>query len=103
VKFDLIDSKLKEKHILTKKRNKQILNLNIQGAKPPTPSYTHAYQYTIKTNRYRQLLTSRYVLLVMPLGTLRNYLYCNFTLSLSITATIEHCKSNSSFLMFTIL
>jgi len=45
VKSDLINSKLRQRHSLTK-LNKQISNYNIHGAMLFTPSQTHAHQYT---------------------------------------------------------
>ena len=105
VKCDFINSKLRERHFLTKNvMNKYQITTSTRLSSLPLLKLMHTSTVlSIKPNRYRQLLTSRYVL---PLGILKTIsTVCNFTwtVSLSITGNIKkYCKSSSSFLKFTI-
>jgi len=89
VKCDFINSKLRERHFLTKNlmNNYQITTSTRLSSLPLLKLMHTSTVLSIKPNRYRQLLTSRYVL---PLGILKTIsTVCNFTVSLSIAGNIK--------------
>ena len=89
VKCDFINSKLRERHFLTKNlMNKYQITTSTRLSSLPLLKLMHTNTVlSMKPNRYRQLLTSRYVL---PLGILKTIsTVCNFTVSLSITGNIK--------------
>jgi len=89
VKCDFINSKLRERHFLTKNlMNKYQITTSTRLSSLPLLKLMHTSTVlSMKPNRYRQLLTSRYVL---PLGILKTIsTVCNFTVSLSITGNIK--------------
>jgi len=86
VNVDFIDSKLRERHFVTKNLiNKYQIATSTGLSSFPFLKIVHTSTLQNQTD-ISQLLASRYVLC---LGDIKNNLYCNFTLSLSITGNIK--------------